>query len=558
MASTPTTQDHGRPGRALARACAELAGGAVLVLVTQLILTGPGPSARVQSALAVAALVPLTLRRRFPVAALLGAAAVLGLYPPAGLPAAVVAYSTARRLTEPRRRIGVLLAAGGLTVAVAAVAAPPLHYGGHGFGLGYGAVLAATTLVLPGLLGGTGGQEERLLRALRERAEAAEAARRLADSEARTQERSRIAAEMHDLIGHRLSVVSLHAGGLEMAMGEQSPDLRDEAALVRRSVGEAMRELRELLGVLGPLEPEGGPAAATAATGTRADVAELVGESRAAGVRVAVAWEGPDLDGCPARVRHAVHRVVRESLTNVHRYAPGAEVTVAVVHTEDRVEVRVRNGEPPVPPRARTGLGTGRGQIGLRERLALLGGTLAAGPEADGGYAVTASMPAEPGPAGPGPAVARTVEEPSGAVGGSGSGAAGRRAVRVAGGLVGLLGVGVTMLGGLVLASQAFQAPEPAPAREEPVPGMHRAALLRAIYADDPASRAAAAGREPAHPAGATECLYGPDRPGPPTGPTDGPGRLRITRYCLRDDVLIAVDAFTVPLAARTPPWETP
>ncbi|MGW2402514.1 sensor histidine kinase [Kitasatospora sp. NPDC001664] len=537
------------PDRPRWHACAGPLGLAVLVLAAQLVLQGPGPAVPGQLLLGAAALVPLTLRRRFPLVALAAAATVLGLYPPAGLPAAVVAYSTARRLTEPRHRIAALLAASGLTVLVATAAAPSLGYGGHAFGLGVGVVLAASTLVLPGLLGGTGGQEERLLRALRERAEAAEAARRLADSEARTQERSRIAAEMHDLIGHRLSVVSLHAGGLEMAMGEQSPELRDEAALVRRSVGEAMRELRELLGVLGPLEPEGGPAAATGATGTRADVEELVGESRAAGVPVTVLWEGPDLDGRPARVRHAVHRVVREALTNVHRYALGAEVTVAVRHTGDRVEVEVRNGLPPVPPQDRTGLGTGRGQIGLRERLALLGGSLAAGPSADGGYSVTASMPAEPGPA-----AVRTPETVPGAGGGAADGA-GRGTGRAVGALLGLLGVGVTMLFGLLTVSQAFPAPEDGGrTHREPALGMSRTEVEQAVYGDSALARAAATGREPVHPADVTGCLYSTYPFGEPP-PEDG---VLITRYCFRGETLTAIDRFAVPTVPATPPRENP
>ena len=141
-------------------------------------------------------------------------------------------------------------------------------------------MLAVTTVVVPGLVGIAAGQQDRLLRALRERAAAAEEARRLADSESRMRERSRIAAEMHDLVGHRLSLVSLHAGGLEMALLKEAPELRDEAAVVRRATRDAMQELREALGVLGPLARDTGTDALTDATGTRADIEALVEESR--------------------------------------------------------------------------------------------------------------------------------------------------------------------------------------------------------------------------------------------------------------------------------------
>ncbi|MFJ8040931.1 histidine kinase [Kitasatospora sp. NPDC096147] len=559
MAVTPTPvpgapPPRRRPLRRLPwRAGAELTGVGLLVVVVELVLgtggSGFGPAPETKVLLGAAALVPMALRRRFPTGSLLGSAVLLGLLPGAGLPAAVVAYSTARRIAEPRRRALLLSAASALAVTTGTLAMPLLGYGGAALGCAVGAVLAATTLVLPGLLGGTGGQEDRLLRALRDRADAAEANRRLAESEARTEERSRIAAEMHDLLGHRLSVVSLHAGGLEMAMGEREPELREEAALVRRSVGEAMRELRELLGVLGPLEPDGGPAAATGATGTRADLDALAGESVAAGVPVTVEWEGPDLDGRPARVRHAVHRVVREGLTNVHRYAPGAEVAVLVEHTGERVVVRVLNGPPSAPPQAATGLGTGRGHIGLRERLALLGGELAVGPAPGGGYALTATMPTAPGPA-----AARSADAPSAAAGGRAATPPGRRTVRVLTGVVGLLGVGVTMLGGVALVGLALSDSDPLPAQPEPAPGMDRAALIAAVYGDDPAARAAAAGREPDRPAAVTECLYSTY----PPAPQPEPGRLLITRYCLRDGVLTAIDPFTVPLAASVPPRETP
>ncbi|WP_228718502.1 histidine kinase [Kitasatospora acidiphila] len=548
-----------------------MTGGALLMVLTQQVLGGRGASGGIQLLLGAVALVLLAVRRRFPTMSLLGISAVVGLLPTAGLPAAITAYSTAKHLTAPRRRSAVLLASTVVATLACAAFAPGTGLGSHPFGLAVGAVLAATTLIVPGLLGSSGGQEDRLLRALRDRAAAAEAARRIADSEARTHERSRIAAEMHDLIGHRLSLISLHTGGLEMALQKESPELRDEATLVRRAVADAMRELREVLGVLGPLGRDTGTDALTDTTGTRSDVEALAEESRSGGIPVELTWDGPDLNDRAAQVRRAVHRVVRESLTNVHRYAAGARVTMLVTHTDSRVDVLVRNGVPPVAPEAETGLGSGRGHVGLRERVALLGGTLEAGPTPAGGFAVTARIPAQPDPgaslAAAGAAPRESPSEPR-----SGHSPAGvqHRAVKALSGLLGLMGVGVLMVCGLVLVSHA--SPQPHPRNHQPPRiGMSRTMVEESVYGDNTAARAAAAGREPAHPESATSCMYSTysfEDATPPAegagransaaaGAAEGPDRLEITRFCFRGDTLATIDRFTVPMVSRTPPWES-
>ncbi|WP_344464622.1 sensor histidine kinase [Kitasatospora kazusensis] len=556
----------GEPGPGLWRALAEVAGGAVLVLLTQQIVRGAGPSGGVQLLLGLLALALLAVRRRLPTTSLLGVSVVVGLLPAAGLPAAVTAYTTARHLTVPRRRSTVLLASAVLATLGCAVFAPVIGFGGHPFGLALGAALAATTLVVPGLLGSSGGQEDRLLRALRDRAAAAEAARRLTDSESRMHERSRIAAEMHDLVGHRLSLVSLHTGGLELALQQESPELRDEAALVRRAAGDAMRELREVLGVLGPLGRDTGTDALTDTTGTRADIEALARESRSGGIPVELGWQGPDLDDRAPQVRRAVHRVVREALTNVHRYAAGAAVTVAVTHTDDRVEVLVRNGRPPVAPEAATGLGSGRGLVGLRERVALLGGTLEAGPAPDGGFALTARIPARPHPAANlATAGAAPPGQPADSCPEQSPDRFQRRAVRALSGFLGLAGVGVLMMCGLFLVVRTFPEPDQRGQQrqhQQPRIGMSRAEVEQAVYGDSTPARAAATGREPAHPAAVTSCMYSTysaeDSTAPAESAVRGPDRLAITRYCFRGETLATIDHFTVPMVSQTPPWESP
>ncbi|MFI2209374.1 sensor histidine kinase [Streptomyces sp. NPDC020141] len=577
----------GEKRRGLWRALAEVLGGGLLILPVLLVEPDLGGSLSVEAQflLGAAVLALLSVRRRYPITALLGAAAVLGLLPPAGLPVAVIAYTTAKGLASHRHRTAVLPASALLTTLVCAVFAPRCGYGSHAFGFALGGVLAATTLIVPALVGTANGQQSRLLRALRERAVAAEEVRRLTDSESRIHERSRIAAEMHDLVGHRLSLVSLHTGGLEMALQKQSPELRSEAALVRQAAGDAMRELREVLGVLGPLGRDTGTGALTDTTGTRSDIEALAEESRRGGVRIALVWDGPDLKDRPAQVRRAVHRVVRESLTNVHRYAAGTDVTVTVTHTEDRVELLVRNGPPPVSSGAPTGLGTGRGLVGLGERVSLLGGALEAGPTFEGGFAVTARLPARPdpetphaGPAAPpdGPPSEPDPDRPAGGVH--------RGAVGALTGLLGLTGVGVLMMLGLVLVSQARTDPEDYGVPEEPRIGMSRQEMEDIMYWDYPLARAAATGREPARPKSVTHCVYPamPDADFIPLGgkaapkesdsaaepgedpdsaaepDEEGPGHMKITRYCFRDDKLTAIDSFTVPVVSRTPPWESP
>ena len=535
--------------------------GGVLLLVTYWVLASAGYAGLLRSwqlvLLGGLALLLLLARHRFPQAAMMALAALLGVMPSLSMLCAAVSYSTARRVGSPRRRDLVLLASAVLPILASLLRLVLWQGGRWQYAVELGAVLAAVGVVIPGLVGSAAGQQDRLVRALRERTVAAERAKQLVESESRTEERSRIAAEMHDLVGHRLSLIALHAGGLEMALAEQAPDLVDEAAQVRLAGRDAMDELRQVLGVLGPLGRDTGTDALTDATGTRADLLALVEESRAAGVRVAFSWEGDDLTTSQPRVRRAVNRVVREGLTNVHRYASGAAVTVTLRHETGRVWAEVRNGAPPHPPTATTGLGTGRGLLGLRERVELLGGELTVGPQPGGGFLVRAALPTDPD-AGPG----------RGGEGGGGSGIEGGRTApawepplspeaverpstdevvrsRLAGAVaavLGLAGLGAVLLVGLSLLQQAR------PFSGEPPQsvvhlGMTPGQLQQIVGPDSPAVRSAAYGREPARPSGATECIF------PDTSTTNEDNQLIITRYCFNDGKLTNISNFATPLA---------
>ncbi|MEU6297277.1 histidine kinase [Streptomyces erythrochromogenes] len=537
----------------------------------------------------------LALRHRLPAAVLLVLAALTGPVPAVGPVTAVAAYSVARRMARPRLRARLLACAGLLLVVCATAAGPRLGPGSAAYGLALGLALAPTAVIVPGLVGTAQGQQGRLLRALRERGDAAERARRLADSEARIHERSRIAAEMHDLVGHRLSLVSLHAGGLELALERAAPELREEAVLVRRTTRDAMRELRQALGVLGPLGRDTGPDALTDATGTRADIEALVAQSRDGGIAVGLDWTGPDLDARPAPVRRAVHRVVREALTNVHRYAPDAHVRVTVVHDDALVRVTVRNGARPGPAAPAEEPGTGRGLTGLRERVELLGGTFEAAALPSGGFRVEAAVPAEAdghpvtgraapgpdgsgpdgsGPCGSGPDVPRRPAgaDPAGAhptgahpVGAdpagpdpaaaavAAAGPDGRRTAEVL-----TLGSGLAALSALMVVGIAFVHAAQPSGRSGPVPlprvGMTYAEVAGLGVRDNGAVRAAATGHEPPRPAGTAGCVY------PFNGATERhPGGLLIARYCFdAAQRLIAIDRFDVPSVRDATPWEIP
>jgi signal transduction histidine kinase len=270
-----------------------------------------------------------------------------------------------------------------------------------------GLALTAIIVVVPAVCGVVRGRRRPLVRLLSERNDYLERTRELAAVQARRDERVRITGEMHDTLGHRLSLLSMHAGALELRAAQDAPALGEQVRVVRSTAVAAMQELRQIL-QLAPAGTAGAaPSGAGSSPGTRGDVESIVRESGHAGLDVGFDWLGPDLAGADPRTGHAVHRIVREGLTNAHKHAPGApavrvEVDARHADREDgRVRVRVVNAPPPEPTAA--GPGTRRGLAGLEERVMLLGGTLAAGPLADGGYALAADLPVRPSAAVPVP-----------------------------------------------------------------------------------------------------------------------------------------------------------
>jgi len=218
-----------------------------------------------------------------------------------------------------------------------------------------------------------------LVASLREQAERAESDRRLRDEQARTAERTRIAREMHDVLAHKVSLIALYAGALELhAAGD--PRLQEGTALIRVTAREALHDLRGVLGVL-----RGGQGDPT--TEPFADLETLVLASVKAGQPVELHDGAGPLPAATARV---VYRIVQEGLTNAQKHAPRAPTTVSIDRAEGgRVAVTVHNvfaSEPATLP------GSGTGLIGLAERIRLVGGSLRSGP-AGGRWELHAVVP---------------------------------------------------------------------------------------------------------------------------------------------------------------------
>ncbi|MEU6341899.1 histidine kinase [Streptomyces sp. NPDC046977] len=208
---------------------------------------------------------------------------------------------------------------------------------------------------------------------------------------ARAEERRRIARELHDVVAHRVALMVLHAGALEVNAAD--PRTAEEALLIRITGREAMQELREVLGML--RDPDGvrvlGPDLAPQPT--LDDLDQLLEASCAAGLPVSRMDEGEPRPVSLSAQRTA-YRVVQESLTNVAKHAGAAPTTVTLRHERHQLVITVENSAPskPVELPPTSGLGL----VGLTERVVLVGGSIDARPSLNGGFTVTARIPNVP------------------------------------------------------------------------------------------------------------------------------------------------------------------
>ncbi|QIQ04445.1 sensor histidine kinase [Streptomyces liangshanensis] len=277
----------------------------------------------------------------------------------------------------------------------------------------------------PVLFGLYVGARRRLMESLRERADSLEQELSLLADRAeqraewaRTEERTRIAREMHDVVAHRVSLMVVHAAALQAVALKDPPKAVKNAALVGDMGRQALTELREMLGVLRageqvaarkasdagpsltvPLAAVGLAAAAAAAAAAEdgpgmGDIEALVGQSRETGMVVELAVHGESRAYAP-EVEQTAYRVVQEALTNVLKHASGAKVVVRLAHREAEVAMQVENG-PSDRAAQDAGLGLpsgGNGLVGMRERVTALGGVFVSGETDAGGFRVSAVLP---------------------------------------------------------------------------------------------------------------------------------------------------------------------
>ena len=336
---------------------------------------------------------PLAFRRYYPIGVWLVIAAALVLIQPAGVPVALgtAVYAAYSAIAHSRYRNLAIAVVAVVTVAAATGLGSQLPR--------FPGWLTPVFAILPAAAAGLGIPE------LRRRLADSAAKLRRADADARAAteaalaaERSRIAAELHDVVTHNVSVMIIQAGAARK-IASSSPADAEEALLAAEATGrETMTELRHLLGLLSP-RADGGPAAADPAAFTPQpgldELDTLIGRVSAAGVRAGLRVTGEPRP-LPAGADLAAYRVVQEGLTNILRHAGQATAMIAIDWAEDLVITVTDDGgrEPRDAGTGRADGTPGRGLLGLRERLALYGGTLAAGPRPGGGWRLRAVMPA--------------------------------------------------------------------------------------------------------------------------------------------------------------------
>jgi signal transduction histidine kinase len=351
-----------------------------------------GLASRIGSPLAVTgfgmlAAAPLIARRRWPAATVAATAAVYVAATLAGVRftpwvsnagpnLAIAVFTAADR--EPRRvSLAVSALAGVATWAVLPLAMDVLHPG-----QGQDAVQLAA--VVPAWLAG---DAVRARRTYRQRL-AAEGRRRSAEEQgrARAEERLRLSREVHDVVSHTLSMIAVRSGVARLLLDEQPAEARAALAAIETTSRSALDEIRNLLRRIRD------PAVADeTATPTLAELPALVGRLRDSGLDLSYRCTGEPA-GYGAALELSAYRIAQEALTNVVKHAPGARAWLQVTYGPDVLSITVTDDGPgaSAPPPGPGGLGI----TGMRERAAMLGGQLTAGPRPEGGFTVSARLPA--------------------------------------------------------------------------------------------------------------------------------------------------------------------
>lgn len=358
-----------------------------LITTATIHLAGRPPASAAELGLASLTALPTVLRRRAPFAVLVACCAIACLYTALGFyPAEVyiggeLAWYTVAASYPPRRAVLGATAFLGMTVYTLSMTR-----------LASEATLAAAGVIVVGVLWWFGEAARQLairnarLAALSEELQREQQAR---EQRVLTEERVRIARELHDVVAHHMSVVAVQAGLAHYVLESDPGRARKALGTVMDVTEEALQEMRRVLVLLrlGNEPQPGGPPSLSRLAG-------LADRMRSVGVPVEVSICGEPRP-LPPGVELCAYRVIQESLTNVLKHAPGAETVLALRYEPGRIFVQVENDAPPAGTAA--GNGSGHGVSGMRERAALYGGTLTARPRPDGGFTVTLDLPAPAG-----------------------------------------------------------------------------------------------------------------------------------------------------------------
>ncbi|WP_158889170.1 sensor histidine kinase [Amycolatopsis anabasis] len=329
---------------------------------------------------ATVAAAALAVRRRLPYVAFV--LSLPALFLADAVIAALIALYTVAKQTRDRRILA------GCAVAVVAGYTlpwpPPELLVSDGNAILLEVIYAIMTAAAPISLGQLMRTRRDLSLRLDEIREAREHERRLDAASALARERTQLAREMHDVVSHQVSLIAVRAGALQVSTAD--PDARDAAATIRQLSVNTLDELRHMVTLL---RASGSPSPDLTPQPTLAELDQLI---RTSGIKARLDGELPADTGAP--VQRAIYRTVQEALTNVRKHAPGATATIRLGEEDNELVVTITNTPPTRPivplPSARQGL------LGLRERAALLGGTVEAGPTRNRGYRVRLRLPASP------------------------------------------------------------------------------------------------------------------------------------------------------------------
>jgi signal transduction histidine kinase len=331
-----------------------------------------------------AACIALFWRRRYPVHLAI-ALVVVAAYASSAGGAAIVALFTVA-VHRPFRTVA--------PIAAAVIATQPIYmavYPQSSTPYWVGLVLSGLIVAVAIVWGMFVRARRQLVFSLRDRAERAETEQQLRVEQARAHERARIAREMHDVLAHRISLLSLHAGALEFRPDAPPDEVARAAGVIRSSAHQALEDLRAVIGVLRD-DPDG--AEPERPQPTLADLPALIDESRAAGMRVAYEWRLPTQAAVPEGLGRNAYRIVQEGLTNARKHARGSAVDVAVDGAPgEGLTIEIRNRLPVGAFAGAQIPGAGTGIVGLSERASLAGGRLEHGRTVGGDYRLWAWLP---------------------------------------------------------------------------------------------------------------------------------------------------------------------